>query len=213
GKGIYQYKSEVGDKENNYSFKLDSDGFGLKLQSSNIVINDTDGIKIADSANADKFVQLTTTGPQKGLIIRGGLIDISSGGESGDRLSIKNNRISVYSNNEEIVGMGLVQDNENNSTYGLVIRNGAIDISSGSLNQAGLRIKGDQISVRDELGRDIIQLGYVDMDDMNLYGLMIKDGRFSLNSSGGNGYIDIDSSSIKVTHEFMSETGDIVRYY
>ena len=70
GKGIYQYKSEVGDKENNYSFKLDSDGFGLKLQSSNIVINDLDGIKIADSANADKFVQLTTTGPQKGLIIR-----------------------------------------------------------------------------------------------------------------------------------------------
>lgn len=213
GKGIYQYKSEVGDKENNYIFKLDSDGFGLKLQSSNIVINDTDGIKIADSANADKFVQLTTTGPQKGLIIRGGLIDISSGGESGDRLSIKDNRISVYSNNEEIIGMGLVQDNENNSTYGLVIRNGAIDISSGSLNQAGLRIKGDQISVRDELGNDIIQLGYVDMDDINLYGLMIKDGRFSLSSSGGNGYIDIDNTSIKVTHEFMSETGDIVRSY
>ena len=42
------------------------------------------------------------------------------------------------------------------------------------LIRQGYALRGTKSVFVMSCGRDIIQLGYVDMDDMNLYGLMIK---------------------------------------
>lgn len=208
GKGIYQYKAVGGDKEENYIFKLDTEAFGLKLQNSNVVINDEVGIKITNVSDSNKFVQLTTVGPLQGLVIRGGLIDISSGGDSGNRLSIKSNRIAVHSNNEEVIGIGFVQDNDGDPIYGMVIKEGAIDICSGKLDKPGLRIKGNQISVRGDNGQEVVQLGYVNMGSTNMYGLMIRDGKFALISGDTGGSVDITNKAVRVTHKEIDDQGN-----
>lgn len=90
----------------------------------------------------------------------------------------------------------------------MVIKEGAIDICSGKLDKPGLRIKGNQISVRGDNGQEVVQLGYVNIGSTNMYGLMIRDGKFALISGDTGGSVDITNKAIRVTHKEIDDQGN-----